>query len=132
MMNAVSVMSIIFGIIIILGRAPLLFEPEASLRLIRRIINNKGSLRIVGVFTVVLGMALIASAWDVHHDAALILYWLGWLLFFAGFVELIFTAFVQRIAIVVWSMGNKTARIIGVLAFIIGAFFIYLGIAVFQ
>ena len=129
-MSAVSVMSIIFGIIIILGRAPLLFEPESSLRLVRRIINSKGALRIVGVFTAVLGMVLVASAWDVHQSAALILYWLGWVLFFAGIAELIFTPFVQRIAISIWSMNNTIARILGVFAVIIGAFFIYLGIAV--
>jgi len=131
-MNAVSVMSIIFGIVIILGRAPLVFAPGATLRLIRRIINNKGTLRIVGIFTAVLGVALIAAAWDVRQSAALILYWLGWLLFFAALVELIFTAFVQRIAISIWSMKNSTARILGVFAVIIGAFFIYLGIAVFH
>lgn len=131
-MSAVSVMSVIFGIIIILGRAPLLFEPEATLQLIRRIINKKGTLRIAGVFTAVLGLALIASAWNVHQSAALILYWLGWVLFFAAIVELIFTAFVQRIAIAVWSMKNSTARILGIVAVIIGAFFIYLGVAVFH
>jgi uncharacterized protein YjeT (DUF2065 family) len=131
-MSAVSIMSIIFGIVVILGRAPLLFEPEATLQLVRRIINRKGSLRIVGVFTAVLGMALIAAAWDVRQSAAPILYWIGWALFFAGIVELIFTAFVQRLANAVWSMNHTTARILGVFAVIIGAFFIYLGIAVLH
>jgi uncharacterized protein YjeT (DUF2065 family) len=131
-MSAVSVMSIIFGIIIIVGRAPLVFAPGATLRLIRRIINNKGTLRIAGIFSALLGMALIASAWDVHQSAALILYWLGWVLFFAGLVELIFTALVQKIAISIWSMNNTTARILGVFAVVIGAFFIYLGLAVFY
>jgi uncharacterized protein YjeT (DUF2065 family) len=131
-MSAVSVMSIIFGIVIILGRAPLVLAPDAALRLIRRIINNKGTLRIVGIFTAVLGVALIAAAWDVRQSAALILYWLGWLLFFAALVELIFTAFVQKIAIAIWSMKNSTARLLGLVAVVIGAFFIYLGIAVLQ
>ena len=131
-MSAVSVMSIIFGILIIVGRAPLVFAPEATLRLIRRIINNKGTLRIVGIITAVLGLALIASAWGVDQSAALILYWLGWFIVFAAVVELIFTAFVQRIAISIWSMKNSTARILGLVAVVIGAFFIYLGIAVFQ
>jgi uncharacterized protein YjeT (DUF2065 family) len=131
-MSAVSLMSIIFGIVIIVGRAPLVFAPGAALRLIRRIINNKGALRIVGIFTAVLGLALIAAAWDVRQSAALILYWLGWLLFFAAIVELIFTAFVQKIANAVWSMKNTTARILGVVAVVIGAFFVYLGLVVFK
>jgi uncharacterized protein YjeT (DUF2065 family) len=131
-MSAVSVMSIIFGIVIIVGRAPLVVAPGATLRLIRRIISNKGSLRIVGIFSVVLGLALIASAWNVDQSAALILSWLGWLIFCAALVELIFTAFVQKIAISIWSMGNMTARILGLVAVIIGAFFIYLGLAVLQ
>jgi uncharacterized protein YjeT (DUF2065 family) len=80
----------------------------------------------------VLGVALIASAWNVHQSAALILYWLGWVLFFAGILELIFTAFVQRIAVSIWSMKNSTARILGLFAVVIGAFFLYLGIVVFQ
>lgn len=130
-MSAVSIMSIIFGIIIIVGRAPLVVAPGATLRLIRRIINNRDTLRIVGVFTGVLGLALIASAWNADHSAALILSWLGWLIFCAALVELIFTAFVQRIAISIWSMNNTTARILGLVAVIIGAFFIYLGLEVF-
>ena len=73
-MSAVSIMSIIFGIVIIVGRAPLVFAPGATLRLIRRIINNKDSLRIVGIITAVLGVALIATAWGVDQSAALILY----------------------------------------------------------
>lgn len=131
-MSAVSVMSIVFGIIIIFGRAPLVVAPEVTLQLIRRIINNKGTLRIAGIFSAVLGMALIAAAWGVDQSAALILSWLGWLIFCAALVELIFTAFVQRIAISIWSMKNATARILGLIAVVIGAFFVYLGIAVFQ
>ena len=118
--------------VIIIGRAPLVFAPGATLRLIRRIINNKSSLRIVGIFTAVLGLALIASAWGVVQSAALILYWLGWFILFAGIVELIFTAFVQRIAISIWSMKNSTARIVGVFSVVVGAFFVYLGLAVLQ
>ena len=131
-MSTVSLMSIIFGILIIVGRAPLIFAPDAALRLIKRIINDKGTLRIVGIVTAVLGMALIASAWNVRQSAAIILYWLGWFMFFAALVELIFTAFVQRIAISIWSMKNSTARILGLVAVVIGAFFIYLGLEVFK
>jgi uncharacterized protein YjeT (DUF2065 family) len=77
-------------------------------------------------------LALIASAWNADHSAALILSWLGWLIFCAALVELIFTAFVQRIANAIWNMNNLTARILGVFAIVIGAFFVYLGIVVFQ
>lgn len=125
-------MSIIFGIVIIVGRAPLVVAPEATLRLIRKIINNKGTLRIVGIFTAVLGLALIAAAWNADQSATLILSWLGWLIFCAALAELIFTAFVQRIAISIWSMGNTTARILGLVAVVIGAFFIYLGLAILH
>jgi hypothetical protein len=125
-------MSIIFGIIIIVSRAPLVVAPEATLRLVRRIINDKGSLRIVGVFTGVLGLALIVSAWNADQTIALILYWIGWLAFCAALAELIFTAFVQKIAISIWSIRNSTARILGLIAVIIGALFVYLGISVFK
>ena len=131
-MSTVSLMSIIFGILIIVGRAPLIFAPGATLRLIRRIINNKGRLRIVGIFTAVLGLAMIASAWGADELAALIIAWLGWLIVCAAVVELIFTAFVQRIAISIWSMNNWTARILGLFSVVVGAFFLYLGLVVFQ
>lgn len=131
-MSTVSLMSIIFGILIIVGRAPLIFAPGATLRLIRRIINNKGRLRMVGIFTAVLGLAMIASAWGADELAALIIAWLGWLIVCAAVVELIFTAFVQRIAISIWSMNNWTARILGLFSVVVGAFFLYLGLVVFQ
>ena len=131
-MSTVSLMSIIFGILIIVGRAPLIFAPGATLRLIRRIINNKGTLRMVGIFTAVLGLAMIASAWGADELAALIIAWLGWLIVCAAVVELIFTAFVQRIAISIWSMNNWTARILGLFSVVVGAFFLYLGLVVFQ
>ena len=130
-MSTVSLMSIIFGILIIVGRAPLIFAPGATLRLIRRIINNKGTLRMVGIFTAVLGLAMIASAWGADELAALIIAWLGWLIVCAAVVELIFTSFIQRIAISIWSMSNSTARILGLFSVVVGAFFVYLGIVVF-
>ena len=86
----------------------------------------------MGIITAVLGVALIASAWGVDQSAALILYWLGWFLVFAAAVELIFTAFVQRIANSIWSMNNATARIVGIVSVVVGAFFLYLGFVVFQ
>lgn len=131
-MSTVSLMSIIFGIVIIVGRAPLVFAPEATLRLIRRIINNKGTLRMVGIFTAVLGLAMIASAWGADELAALIIAWLGWLIICAAIAELILTSFVQRIAISIWNMKNATARILGLFSVVVGSFFIYLGIVVFQ
>ena len=131
-MNAVSLVSIIFGIVIILGRAPLVFAPGATLRLIRRIINSKSLLRIVGIITAVLGLALVASAWGVDQSAALIIYWLGWFILFAAAVELIFTAFVQRIANSIWNMKNSTARIVGIVSVVVGALFVYLGLVVLQ
>jgi uncharacterized protein YjeT (DUF2065 family) len=131
-MSAVALMSIIFGSLIIVGRAPLIFAPGATLRVIRRILNNKSSLRIVGIITAVLGVALIASAWGIRQSAALILYWLGWFVFFAALAELIVTASVQKIAISIWSMKNSTARIVGLFSVVVGAFFLYLGFEVFK
>ena len=131
-MSAVALVSIMFGIVIIVGRAPLVVAPGATLRLIRRIINDKSTLRIVGIVTAVLGLALIASAWGVDQSAALILYWLGWFVFLAALVELIFTAFIQRIANSIWNMKNSTARIVGFFSVVVGAFFIYLGLEVFK
>ena len=86
----------------------------------------------VGIFTAVLGLAMIASAWGADELAALIIAWLGWLIVCAAVVELIFTAFVQRIAISIWSMNNWTARILGLFSVVVGAFFLYLGLVVFQ
>jgi uncharacterized protein YjeT (DUF2065 family) len=131
-MSKLSLMSIIFGIVIIVGRAPLVFAPDTTLRLVRRILHNKSSLRIVGIFTAVLGVALIASAWGADQSAALIIFWLGWVLVFAAVVELVFTSFVQRIANAIWNMNNVTARMLGLFSIVVGAFFVYLGIVVFQ
>ncbi len=61
-MSNLALISIIFGILIIVGRSPLLFAPDITLRFIRKVINKKIILRILGIPTALLGLVMITSA----------------------------------------------------------------------
>ena len=130
-MSDLALISIIFGILIVVGRAPLVFAPDTAIRFIRRVINKKIVLRIMGIPTALLGLAMIFSAWGSDQSAALIILLLGWFIAFMAVLELIFTSFIQRIANSIWNMDNSLARILGLLSVVLGAFFIYIGLVVF-
>lgn len=130
-MSNLSLISIIFGIIIIIGRSPLLFAPDITLKLIRKVINKKIILRILSIPTALLGLVMITSAWGSDQLAALIILVLGWIIVFGAILELIFTSFIQRIAKSIWDMNNSIAQILGFLSLVLGAFFIYIGFVIF-
>jgi len=49
-MNSLALASIAFGTLIVAGRAPLIFAPEASLGLIQKLLDNEKGIRIMGIF----------------------------------------------------------------------------------
>ncbi|MHC4790965.1 MAG: hypothetical protein ACYS8Y_05955 [Planctomycetota bacterium] len=130
-MSNLALISIIFGILIIVGRVPLVFAPDTALKFIRRVINKNIILRIVAIPTALLGSAMIISAWGSDQSTALIILLLGSFIAFMAVLELFFTSFIQRIANHIWNMDNLKARILGLFSVVIGAFFIYLGLVVF-
>ena len=130
-MNNLAIVSIIIGILLIVGRAPLIFAPAATLRIIRKIVNKKSNLRLLGIPTSLLGVAMITSSLDTNQPFTLIILIPGCLIVLAGLSEIFITSFIQRIAIYIWSMSKMKARVLGLFSVVLGVGFIYLGLAVF-
>lgn len=133
-MSNLALVSIILGAIIILTRGPITFAPEASRKFfLNSITTSKTRIRIIGIFTVALGMIMIHVAQDYDQTAALIIKYLGW--FFvvvASPILLIFTSIYKDIIInIVENMDALILRLIGIFSVGLGALFIYLGLVVF-
>ncbi|MCJ7580503.1 MAG: hypothetical protein MUP98_08200 [Candidatus Aminicenantes bacterium] len=130
-MSKLAVVSAFFGILIIVGRAPLVFAPAAAIKIIQKIVNKKSNLRLMGIFTSLLGAAMITSALNADQSFAFIILILGWLIVAAGVIEIVFTSHVQKIAINIWNMSYSKARVLGIISVVLGACFIYLSAVVF-
>ncbi len=130
-MNNLAIVSIIIGILLIIGRGPLIFAPAATLRVIRKIVNQKSNLRLLGIPTSLLGVTMITSSLDSNQPFTLIILIPGCLILLAGLSEIFITSSIQRIAIYIWSMSEMKARVLGLFSVVLGVCFIYLGLAVF-
>ncbi len=126
-MTNLAIISIVFGSVIIVGRAPLIFVPEASLRFIQKLVDDEKRIRIMGIFVSLLSLAMIAGAWGADEPAAAIIKVLGWILAFGAAVELLVPSAVCGFAGMIWNMSVSSARVIGVISVAGGAFFISLG-----
>jgi len=130
-MSSLAVMSIILGILMILSRAPLIFWPDATASYYRRVASNERHLRIAGVFTGVLSLAMIFSSRGAHQKGAWIILVIGLFLALVAAVEIALPPVIGRIAESVWNIGGLTARLAGVFSVGVGICFICLGFCVF-
>ena len=95
-MSYLAGVSAFFGILIIVGRAPLVFAPAAAIKIIQKIVNKKSNLRLMGIFTSLLGAAMITSALNADQSFGFIILILGWFIVAAGVIEIFFTSHVQK------------------------------------
>ena len=130
-MSYLAVVSAFFGILIIVGRAPLVFAPVAAIKIIRKTVNKKSNLRLMGIATSLLGAAMITSALNADQSFAFIILILGFLIVAAGVIEIFFTSHVQKMAFIIWNISNFKARVLGFFSIVLGACFIYLSAVVF-
>ncbi len=129
-MNSLAIVSVVFGILMF-SRVPMIFAPEASQRLVQKLVKSEKLMRIAGIFVAVLSLAMIASSWGSEQSAAVIIKVLGWILAFAAAAELIVPSAVCAVGSFIWNMNNFAVRVAGVLSVATGAFFICLGLYVF-
>ena len=127
-MNTLPVIAIFFGIVLILGRAPLLLVPASMLGLIRGIVGNIIRIRLMGTIALLIGLCIIVAALTVEKSFPGIVLALGCILaVVAGSLVLIPTS-VQKLAIRIWSMSLMQARLLGLVSVLLGAYLIYLGL----
>ncbi len=133
-MNELALVSVVAGAVIIAVRVPFVFAPLAAAAVARRFIASSAGIRVAGVLFAVLGLAMILSAQDSAQGAAWVISILGWFWVIAAvFLLLIFTSFYQRLAVGIMHAldGAALLRALGVIATLLGAFLVYLGIGVF-
>ena len=127
-MNTLPVISVIFGIVLILGRAPLLFRPVAMQGFIRGIIGNATKLRLMGTIVLLAGVCMIIVALTIEKSYPEIVLALGCLFTLVAAVFLLTTAATRKLAVRIWSMSPGQARLLGLISVLFGAYLIYLGL----
>ena len=119
------------GLAIIVTRGPLIFAPEATLDVYRRLLGTTTRIRGLGVAIAGIGLAFVASAEGTDSLAASLVNALG--LIMAAAAILLFIALpnvVQAFAESILDAISDVARPIGVLAVALGLGFVWLGVAV--
>jgi hypothetical protein len=71
-MSSLALISVIYGILIVVNRLPLVLVPQATTRFYRKLLADDTRIRIMGVLGALLGLAMIISAWRSEQSAALI------------------------------------------------------------
>ena len=133
-MDSLSTICIAVGILVIVGRGPLIVAPTATLRFYRWLLSTKARLRVFGVVVATLSIALLFSDFGEGVLAGL-LHTFGW---FMAAVALLFLPlpnvlrrFIQSIfGYIEESVDDGIVRIVGLLAVVFGFALIYVGVYV--
>ena len=131
-MSAVGVVSIVFGVVVVCSRGPLLVAPAQTLRWLLGVIGTNGSVRALGIVALALGAAMVWAGDSEHSELATILWLAGWAI--VGVSTLLLLVFPAVYRAIVESMLPSEAdadptglRILGLAGVIIGGLLIYFG-----
>jgi hypothetical protein len=133
-MSSLAIISIVFGVFIVAVRTPLIFVPEATVAIYRKLISTNTKIRIMGICLVPLGLAMITIAMDSQQAAAMIIVVFGWIVAFIAVVLcLLFASIYKKIVEEFLDAIDDSSvfRLIGIIGTALGAFFIYLGLFVY-
>ena len=133
-MNALSNLCVGLGVLVIVGRGPLLFAPRATLRFYASLCSTVPRVRVVGVVLGVFGGVLLCF----DYGRGAIAGWIsifGWLLVTLAFAVVVlptpFCGILQGILRPFReSLSDVLIRTLGLLAVIVGVGFIYMGLYV--
>ena len=129
-MNALAIVSIAFGLLVIVTRGPLIFAPKGTVRVFLDWIDSTGHVRVLAVGIAVLGLAALGSLAGVPGTLATVIEVIAWWCVAGGVFLLYFPALYQRFARSFLEAFDVTAlRLLGVLGVSVGGLFVYLGAA---
>ena len=134
MVDPPSILCVFLGLLFIAGRGPIIFAPRATLRFFDRLISTDAGIRGIGAVLAPLAVALIVIPLG-EGAVAGILHALGWLWAAGTLLLLAAPDSYRRIARGVLgyfesSVGEATARVLGLVAVAIGIGLIYYGLYV--
>jgi hypothetical protein len=133
-MSSLAIISIVFGVFIVAVRTPLIFVPEATVAIYRKLISTNIKIRIMGICLVPLGLAMITIAMDSQQAAAMIIVVFGWIVAFIAVVLCLFFASIYKKIVEEFLVAiddSSVFLLIGIIGTALGAFFIYLGLFVY-
>ncbi len=132
-MSALAWLCVAVGALVILSRAPLIVFPAQTLDVYRKLIATDTRLRALGGVVVVLGLGLVALAWNAATTAASFVFALGWLLLAGAILLLAFPAFYRRLVesfidLMTLSADPAALRLAGAAGTAVGALLVYAGL----
>ncbi len=134
-MDSLSIICIVVGILVIVGRAPLIFAPLATLRFYDRVfLSTNVRVRAVGVGFATLAMALLFSDFGEGVLAGL-RHTFGWLMTTVALFLLVLPNVLRRFIQTIFgyiekSVNDGIVRVVGLLAVVFGLALIYVGVYV--
>ena len=132
-MNGLAIVSILWGILIIITRTPVLLAPRITINTYRKISSTNTRIRMMGVVMIVLSLFTILFAQksaEVIADCYLLFGWIAALV--SVFMLLIFPIIFKEILEFSLKLFSRsvTARLIMIVPTAIGIFLFYIGIVV--
>ena len=134
-MDSLSIICIAVGILVIVRRGPLIFAPSATLRFYDKwFLSTNTRFRVFGVVFATLAMALLFS--DFGEGAlAGFLHAVGWVVAAMALLMLVVPNVSRRFLSAMFdylenSVDDAIVRILGLLAVVVGAVLIYVGVYV--
>ncbi len=133
-MSALSILCVGLGVLIIVGRGPLIFAPRATLRFYASVMSTVTRFRVLGMMLGVFGGAFLFF----DYGKGAIVGWvsmLGWLFVTAAFALVVlpgpfYRIFKGGLRSFRESVSDVVIRMFGLLAVIVGVGFIYMGLYV--
>ncbi len=132
-MSELAIVCVGLGLLTIVTRGPLIFAPQRTIEVYRRVIRSEAGTRAIGALVVVLGAALVLAGRGAEPSWTGLLLILAVLMVGGGVVVLLWPSLFRRLAETMLDMFSDSAvlRVFGVLAVGIGVGLIYLGLRVF-
>lgn len=129
-MPVVAQILVVFGVLIILTRAPLIIAPEATRDLYLRILSDDSRMRAFGAFFAVISVAIAYAVRLETGLAAQVLYYLTLIIaVMTGLFMVPFPGMMRKVALQIWNrFSANTMRMLGVLAVLFGGWLVWLGL----
>ena len=129
-MSELAIVTTAVGVLIVLTRGPLIFAPQPTLGIYRKLLETHARIRVIGFCVAVLGIALAVSAQGVDRTAAQVIFAFSVIIGLGALLLLIYPSGYKQLADTVLAAVEDptTLRVFGVLGTGIGVLLIYLGL----
>ena len=129
-MSGIAIALIVFGLLVAVFRAPLMWAPEKQRGFIVSLFATDGKMRALGLVFALMGAVFAWVGWDVPTTAGAIVKYFGLFIVLISALMVIFTAKARSMAEKVWkSFSVPTLRAIGALSTIFGLLLIFYGLS---